>query len=396
MSRPARSACFVCLQLLAPVGAWLQAQTVELPAQANTLAWKFAERRRIGSADGAEWETFQDLRTPVFRRNGHLYVLDVGNARVHVFDSTGAHRTSFGKRGGGPGEFGQAGGLIVTAEDTLGVLDFARQGLHLFTPAGVYVRTHRLPPEYAGISLPVLPHPRGGIVFRHQPRGAAQAQVVWHRFNGMTTVLASVAQPQQVQELQSGGANITLTSEPPQFGPVLHFAVLPDATLAYTRDVPYRLQLRAAERLIGVTRSDAPRAVTEADKQAARDVKRGELERYSAGTMAIEGGRPTQRAGGLPPRVIDQIVSTLQFAALMPAIRDLRADAAGQLWVQRSTPSAFGASLIDVIRPNGSYVGTLAATELPAALGPSGLAAYFFHDELGVQRIRLGRFDSPR
>ncbi|MGH7469017.1 MAG: 6-bladed beta-propeller [Longimicrobiales bacterium] len=392
MSRLSSNAFVLYLALVTAAPTWVEAQTVELPVQGNTLPWRFTERKRIGNADGAEWETFQDLRTPVFRRNGDLYVLDVGNARVHVFDSVGVHRTSFGQKGDGPGEFGQAGGLIVTADDTIGVLDYARQGIHLFTPGGVYVRTHRLPADYEGISLPVLPHPRGGIVFRHQPRGAANAQLLWHRFNGSSTPLASVAQPQKVQELQSGGAHVTLTSEPPQFGLVLQFAMLSDGTLAYTRDVPYRLQLRAGERSLGVTRADAPRAVTEEDKRLARDFKRAELQRYSAGTMVIQGGTPTQRAGGLPSAVIDQIVSILQFAPVVPAIRELRADPAGQLWVQRNTPNAFGASLIDVLRPNGSYVGTLAATEMPVALGPSGLAVYFSHDDMGVQRIRMGRF----
>jgi hypothetical protein len=392
MARVLVGALLLGAQLSAGSFVHVAAQTSELPARATTLPWRFQEHKRIGNADGAEWETFQDLRTPVFRRNGDLYVLDVGNSRVHVYDSTGVHRTSFGKRGGGPGEFGQAGGLIVTAEDTIGVLDFARTAIHLFTPAGVYVRTHRLSQDYAGINIPILPHPRGGFVFRHQPRGANTAQLLWQRFDGTTTRLASVEHSQQVREVQTGGASVTLTSEPPQFGPTLRFALLPDATLAYTLAVPYRIELRAGERATVVTRAEAPRPVTEADKQQARIFKRAELERYAGGSMVIQGGVPSQRSGALPARVIEQILASMQFAPQLPAIRALSADGAGHLWVQRSTPNAFGPSMIDVLRSNGTYLGTLNATELPAAFGPGGLAVYLATDDLGVQQVRLGRF----
>jgi hypothetical protein len=229
-------------------------------------------------------------------------------------------------------------------------------------------------------------------VFRHQPRGASAAQLLWQRFDGTSVPLAAVEQAQQVQELQSGGASITLTSEPPQFGPTLRFALLPAGTLAYTLDVPYRITLRTAERSSLVTRSDAPRQVTDADRQKAREIKRAELERYSGGSMVIQGGTPSQRSGGLPARVIEQILTSLQFAPVLPAIRELRADGAGNLWVQRSTPHAFGPSQIDVLRANGSYLGTLNATEMPAAFGPAGLAVYVTTDELGVQQLRMGRF----
>ena len=162
-----------------------------------------------------------------------------------------------------------------------------------------------------------------------------------------------------MQELQTGGASVTLSSEPPQFGAELLFAILPNASLAFTRNVAYRIQFSTGARTSTVTRANAPRRVTEADKQQARTAKRAELKRYSGGVMRMQDGKPQQQAGGLPPGVIDQIVTTLQFAAEMPAIRSLLTDASGQLWVQRNAPSAFGASAINVLRPNGTYVGTI-------------------------------------
>jgi hypothetical protein len=108
--------------------------------------------------------------------------------------------------------------------------------------------------------------------------------------------------------------------------------------------------------------------------------------------MVISGGTPRQQAGGLPPMVIDQIVAQLRFAPVVPAIRDIRVDGEGRLWVQRNTPSAFGPSRIDVFRVDGAYAGTLASAELPHAFGPAGMAAFIRHTDDGLAQLSIGRF----
>jgi hypothetical protein len=310
---------------------------------------------------------------------------------VHAFDSTGAHLRSFGKQGRGPGEFAQVGWLLLLTGDTIAVLDYAARGFHLFKPDGQFVRTHRLPDEFAGISPPVRAHPRGGVVFTHQPRESQEARFVWYRFDGTLTTLATAPRPREVMEIPSGGGAVTtLAAPPPELAPALLFAPLPDGSLAFSHEAPYRVQWAGA-RATTVTRANAPRAVTDSDKEQVRKAKRAELEGYSGGSMVISGGRQQQQGGGLPAFVIDQILAQMRFAPVVPAIRDLRVDSDGRLWVARSWPALFGPSAIDVLRADGSYIGTLASAELPAAFGPNGLAAVVRQNEEGVNQLAIGR-----
>jgi hypothetical protein len=60
---------------------------------------------------------------------GRLYVLDKGNHRVLVFDSTGQFLSEFGSRGGGPGEIERPEALVVDADGAVHVADFGKRGL---------------------------------------------------------------------------------------------------------------------------------------------------------------------------------------------------------------------------------------------------------------------------
>ena len=87
----------------------------------------------------------------------------------------------------------------------------------------------------------------------------------------------------------------------------------------------------------------------------------------------------------------------MRFFPEVPLIAAVRATWDGTLWVQRSTESGSDEpGLIDVIAPNGRYVGTLApgtATlpDMPAAFGPDGLVAFIDTDALDVPVITVRR-----
>ncbi len=60
----------------------------------------------------------------------------------------------------------------------------------------------------------------------------------------------------------------------------------------------------------------------------------------------------------------------------------------------QSTPSgltAAGPGPIDIITPEGGYLGTVPDSRLPNAFGPDGLAAYVQLDELGVPTVVVRR-----
>ena len=78
----------------------------------------------------------------------------------------------------------------------------------------------------------------------------------------------------------------------------------------------------------------------------------------------------------------------------VPVLRGLRASWDGSLWVQRRGKDPWDANgPIDVLGPNGEYVGTLSAGEpgMPMAFGPDGLVAFVGHDEMDVATIVVKR-----
>ena len=60
----------------------------------------------MGTFDGADWETFGEVREVGFDGAGNLYVMDAQSSRMIVVDRNGEFVRMFGNRGEGPGEWG--------------------------------------------------------------------------------------------------------------------------------------------------------------------------------------------------------------------------------------------------------------------------------------------------
>jgi hypothetical protein len=104
------------------------------PEHGNTtleLLWEAPSPDEI--LDGADWAN----PTAVAADDGTVAVLDPQLPRVHVFTPEGARAGSFGRRGGGPGEFTQPMDVAVSG-DTILVRDFGRSAIQLFGRAGEY------------------------------------------------------------------------------------------------------------------------------------------------------------------------------------------------------------------------------------------------------------------
>lgn len=70
-------------------------------------------------------------------KDDNIYVTEIGNNRVQVFDKNGTFITKWGKEGSGNGEFGNLHGIFVDrATGWVYVADTANNRIQVFKPAG--------------------------------------------------------------------------------------------------------------------------------------------------------------------------------------------------------------------------------------------------------------------
>jgi len=71
--------------------------------------------------------------------NGRLYVSDIANGRVQVFDSNGAYLSQFGSMGTGNGQFGGTGDIAIDSTGKVYVTDPANYRVQVFDSNGAYL-----------------------------------------------------------------------------------------------------------------------------------------------------------------------------------------------------------------------------------------------------------------
>ena len=89
-----------------------------------------------------------------------------------------------------------------------------------------------------------------------------------------------------------------------------------------------------------------------------------------------------------------EAIENMQFHADVPVIAAVRVTWEEALWIERSMePGASEPGPIDVLAPDGRYIGTFPAgrLEMPDAFGPDGLAALIATDEFDVPIITVRR-----
>ena len=89
-------------------------------------------------------------------------------------------------------------------------------------------------------------------------------------------------------------------------------------------------------------------------------------------------------------------IQNMEFYPEVPVVRDLKTSWEGTIWVLRRGEEPASDGPIDMLAPDGRYIGTYAAgaTELPDAFGPDGLAAFIERDEFDVTSVVVRRLSS--
>lgn len=353
-------------------------QVVRLPGADVPLSARFHPLFAVGRENGREWESFAGIGDVAFDSRENLYVLDRGNGRVVAFDSTGRFLRVFGGEGNGPGEFTAAQRMAVTRTDELVVSDIARGTFSVFGVDGTFRRTVPFPQGTLMKGDKLAAHSQGGVVSYFIPAGGSVGgRVLWQPLGGTGATALFVARPGAPRE------------RPLLFSPTTRYAVLPGGGLAVATSEAYSVRILAPNGSVSrvVERPLAPRRVTERDREQERALRAA----FSRpGGITIQG----PGAGSLPPSVRAQAAEAFQnveFASVMPVIQAVETDAAGNLLVQRAGAALDRPGPIDVLTPQGRYVGTLAARPLPTAFSRRGRAAYVETDALGVQRVVVVR-----
>ncbi len=388
-------------------GAGLHAQEmVDLPGADRSVSPDLELVYAIGSAAAAaEWEEFTSIAGVAFDGASNLYLLDgtrmESSARVVVVDATGSFVREFGRAGDGPGEFRAATQLVVWEDGQVLVEDMLHAGYHVFSPAGEFERMVREGGGGMGFAMarrPNLRPERTGARTLIGRNGRTIQRVDMSHEDVEDRVLAEAWAPVEDDGPRSGDLE-DMIDEEWGFEPDLLFDALPSGGVAFSDSSAWAVNLTdpsgAVSRIL--RRPIQPLAVTEAMEQAERERR-----------LEAESNRSfTQRGSAPPPAVLEMIknmrslqrdaLENMRFFPEVPVIAALRASWDGALWVQRSVePGSEEPGPIDVIAPDGRYLGTLATgtaalPDMPDAFGPDGLVAFIDTDEFDVPVITVWR-----
>lgn len=356
---------------------------------------------RVGELDGTGWEAFGRVSGVTFMEDGSLLVVDPQQGHVVVLDPAGEFVRTFGRQGQGPGEFQSVQRATVLGSGEIALPDFGQARVHVFGPDGEYRR-----------SVPT-PHADGVPSGRLGTRGASgivgtKTLVIMSAGAGQTPELPDTRPighwelgpdapeprarviheawlPQmETQSVTVGGMTIGAMTA---FQPSIHTAFLPDGRVALADSTTYRIQVvDPDDGVVDVLeRPHHPWPVTEADE---RDHRQYMEEEGTGNQIQIMGPGGAIDASELMRARLENMV----FWPERAIIQGLRADGAGRLWVRRSTRNPREEGPVDLLRDDGTYLGTLPAeTTIPDAFGPGDLAAWIEQDEFEVSYVRVGR-----
>jgi hypothetical protein len=380
-----------------------QGSIVRLPERDRALPGTPAPVFSIGKADGAAHEAFGIVAGVAFDTNDNLYVLDRQSAHVLVYDRTGRFIRQIGKQGQGPGELMAPLQLTVGGDGTVIVSDLGRRGYSLFRLDGTFLRNVTVENWMPGLAGGIGWHPRGGVVatYRQPPgqgSGTRTQDVLPLLFQPLTggdpTRLYDIPQAVRVEQQSSGPGQVNIRMRPPpMFSPTVLFGVIPNGQMAlsFTPGYTVRILDASGQTVRYLQRPMRTRLTSEADRQRGRENQRELMASGRNGIRVQIGG------GGRAPRPepsrqeIERMMGEIEFADTIPALRGLRVAPSGKLWVERTGPVVGEPGPIDLVTPEGQYLGTITGSALPDAISRSGLAAYIERDDDGVERVVVRR-----
>ena len=368
------------------------------------LTADFPEVYRAGGSDAPDWAQFIRPGPASFDGSGNLYILDPFASQVVVLDPQGRPVGTIGGAGEGPGEFSFPYHLAVWRDGRLAVWDIDRGAIQVFGPGGEFDRTVGMDDHLDLTPSAIRPEPSGGALYA---QGSSMAYAEIDEFSivridlaadeaasdrvlrarrargedppeepSWSDVLDSSGEISVARTLMVGGALDGVF-----FEPTLRWDILPDGTIAYADSSSYAVQLLVpgGPEVEVPLRQIPPAAVSDRLRSAAIEQQ---IDRY---TRVLEG------QGGMPDYFREGIEER-GFYPEVPVIGEMRSTWDGGLWIRRPAEEPWNPEgTVDVFDPDRRYVGTFAASAMPAAFGPDGLVAYWELGEMDVPSIVVKR-----
>jgi len=114
------------------------------PPEGPEPRWVIEEELRVGTVIEGGPTSFGQIKGLAVTRGGHAVVLDAQARQLRVFDTDGNHVASFGRQGGGPGEFEEPFGLMRSPDDRLWVPDVPTNRMSVFHADSGFVESFPL------------------------------------------------------------------------------------------------------------------------------------------------------------------------------------------------------------------------------------------------------------
>lgn len=394
-------------------------EIVELPGEDRWLEVDFAEVYTVGSLTGADWEQFGDVKTVAFDGAGRLHVFDDQASRIVVVDVMGGLVHEFGREGEGPGEFRSAVAMAVLTDGRVVVGDTGHRAYSVFDANGAFQRSVRMggdprtaivgrlfgqPGQDAVVSQATFGTDGTAVSIRNNAPLPPDTTKPIERIDlsGEEVSKITIAEawlPPLADSMSTGmvvnGVELKIP-RPVAFSAGLHWGVLPDGSVAFSDTTTYAVKIADAQ--TGVRRvymrPIPPEPITSRFIRADQERRIRQLEETPDEDLVVAtlGGVPVETPARVRGRRLRRI-ENLQYGDAVPVIRDLGTTWDGHIWVVRRGEEPTSDGPIDVISPDGRYMGSYPAgsTRMPAAFGPGGLKAFIERDEFDVETVVVKR-----
>lgn len=325
------------------------------------------EDLRIGGDPTAESYYFSKWASVRPDNEGNMYVADVGNARVQMYDPNGKYIRTIGRRGQGPGEYMTPLNIFFEGGNTY---VFGTQEIVVFAPDAKFIKKINVRTFLSRRSL----GPGGSIIGIPQPslRDRWKQSFVLIDPEGMTT--KTIAEYRnEVKETSKAMVLHWYSSQ-------VVFARLDKDTFAYGYSAEYRIQIadEKGKTIFVITKKEKPIPISGKEKNMTR--KEGPLAWYGSGN----------------PR--DDIV----FPSYRPFFSNLHGfknDDQGRLYVVRcnSILERNGPKTVDVFSKDGIYLYRMRWPFVPEVIEKGAMYRVQTDEDTGecsIVRYRIKNWDN--